>query len=92
MCQVPSALLALGGDWDVGKSILLASGWAPGWSRLCSLQSGQNPSLLQEINSQKHKAGGAGLSEVSESAVCLHQCQAKGKLGCREQKGQAGFL
>lgn len=53
---------------------------------------GTTLSLLQEINSQKHKAGGVGLSEVSESAVCLHVCQAKGKPGCREQKGQAGFL
>lgn len=32
---------------------------------------GKTLSLLQEINSQKHKARRAGLFEVSESGVCL---------------------
>lgn len=32
---------------------------------------GKTLSLLQEMNSQKHKARGAGLFEVSESGLCL---------------------
>lgn len=53
---------------------------------------GKPLSLLQEINSQKHKARGWDfLRSVSlESACCV--CQAKGKPGYREQKVQAGFL
>lgn len=46
---------------------------------------GKTLSLLQETNSQKHKARGRGFlrSASLESACCV--CQAKGKPGYREQ-------
>lgn len=68
----------------------VASGWDPGWGPSVSAFYivGKTLSLLQEINSQKHKARGAGLFEVSESAVCLLCARQKGNQATGNRKSK----
>lgn len=59
------------GVWDADKSILGFCVGPLGGVASAFYPVGKTLSLLQEMNSQKHKARGAGLFEVSESGLCL---------------------
>lgn len=72
----------------------VASGWDPGWGPSVSAFYivGKTLSLLQEINSQKHKARGAGLFEVSESAGCLLCVPGKRETRLQGTESPSGLL
>lgn len=74
----PSASITLQRDWNEDKGIPWPLGEPLGGAASALYTVGETLNLLQEINSQKHKARGVGLSEVSESGVCPRCVPGKG--------------